>query len=120
MLGVGTGDKDFLYLDFLVLIDIDVNEYTIVARNVLSERDAYLTILEALFLEMLLDIMLGTVNHIRGNLVSRLEANDFLAVFAFRLFHSRVAYARDARLRGEFHVEISLTINDAIGYDLYV
>ena len=82
MFGVSTCNKDLAYLYLFVLVDVDIYQHAVVARNVLTLYDIYFTILEALLFEVLLDIVFSAVDHIGGDLVAGLEADNLFAIFA--------------------------------------
>ena len=117
---VGSGDVYFVHLHLLVLVDVDIHQHAVVARHVLALRDVHLAVFEALLHKVLLDVVLGAVHHVGGDLVAGLKADNLFAVLAFRLFNAGVSYARYAWLCGEFDVQVSFAVDNAVGHNLNV
>jgi len=70
--GVSTSDENLVDLDLFVLVNIDVEEYAVVAYDVLALYDVDLTVLEALLFEVTLDVEFGAVDVVLVNLATRL------------------------------------------------
>ena len=91
-------DIYFVNLDFLFLIDINVNDHLVFVGEVVGLLDIHLGIFEALLFEMFLDNRRGAVYDIGRYLVSFDQAQTHFQVFPFALFDTVIIDLRDTGL----------------------
>ena len=75
-------------LDFLFLVDVDVNDELVRLGGVVALHDVYLGILESFVAEELLDDDFCLVHHIGSELVALYDANLFHHIVLLALFHA--------------------------------
>ena len=118
--GIDTSDVDFVDGDFVALVDIDVHNHAVVGRDIFVLRDVDLDVFVTLLLEILFDAQFGSIDEVGGDLVAGFEGNSGFDFLALRLFKSGESHRRNARLGGEFDVEIDFVSDDAVGENLHV
>ena len=112
-----TCDVNAVNLDFCLFVDVDIYYYLVLARYVIALHNVNLRILVTLLVEIALDEGLYHVRGVRRQLAALLEAYPALQVFSLSLLDAVIAYARDARLGSECHVEVGFVFLDAVDVD---
>ena len=118
--GAITGDVDLVDLDFLLLVDGDVEDEVIGLGHIVALHDGDIGILEALLIEVALDDNLGTVHHVGCDLIALAEVELGLQVILLRLLHTDEVDFREARALGERDVQVSLVAHGLLHGDAHV
>ena len=109
-------DVDAVYLDLLVLIDVDVKEHTVFSRNVIALVDGDLRVFEALLFEVAFDMNLGTVDDVGVDIATHLKSEALFDFLTLRLLHATIIDARHLRQSLQIDVQINLAAHNTVGF----
>ena len=106
-----------LHLGFLV--DVDIQDNLILARDVVALHNFNFGILVAFGVEIFLSQNLGAVNHVRRYLRVLHDAELGLHVLALRLLQADIVDFADARPQGQMYAEVYLRAYNGVGRNLH-
>ena len=110
-------DVDVADLDFLLLVNVDIDDHVVLLVDVVALHDVHLGILESFLVEVSLDDKPCAVHHVGRNLVAADDAYLLLQVVALRLLHAVDVDAGDAWTGGQHNLEIDAVVLDFLGFD---
>ena len=118
--GLVAYDGDFVYFHFLLLVDVDVDDYFVLFIGIISLRNDHFGILEAFVVEVTLNQSLGTVHQVRRNLTALYHADSGFQVAALRFLHAVVAYVGNTGTHGQMDGQPNLVAFNLVSGDFHV
>ena len=103
--------------DLAVLVDVDRNVHIVLFVGMVCTDDVCSSILESLFLKVVLDDYYGPVNGVGAYLIVFGKAYFVLQVLLLCLLYTREGDTGDTGESGEVDVQINLVALDTVGAD---
>ena len=113
-------DGNGVYLDFLLLIDVDIENYLPRIVDVVALEKVDFGVLETLPVVVATDNGLSLVNHVGIDLIALHEANLALEVFAFGFLDAVVVDVSQTGTWRKLNIQIHLVANEFLGTNLDV
>ena len=107
-------DVNLVNLHLLLFVDIDIYYQLVIVCRIIMLDDLYVSILETLVIEILLDDNLSLVYHVRSNLITLDDTHLLVEVIAFALSHTVDVHLRNTRTHGKHNLQIYLIVHDAV------
>ena len=115
-----TLDGDLVHLHLHLLIDGDIKIHLILVGHIVALHDGDLGILVTLVFEILLGKDLGTVDHVRRDLVTFQQAQFLLHVLTLALLQTDIVDIGNTRTDGQVDVQVDLITDERVGRDDYL
>ena len=106
-----------VYLDLILLVDLDINDDAVVAGHVGTLDDPDLGILITLVIIVVLDDLFGTVNDVRSNLVTLENAYLHLDILFLALLDTKNIQLRHTGTLVQRYTYIYIVALDTVGSD---
>ena len=115
-----TLDSDLVYLHLHLLIDGDIEIHLILVGHIVALHDGNLSILVTLVVEILLGKNLGTVDHVRRNLIALQQTQFLLHVLTLALLQSDIVDIGNTRTDRQVDMQVDLITDERVGRDDYL
>ena len=112
-------DIDLVDFDFVVLVDVNVDDHFIGVREVIGEVYLHYRVAETLVGVVFLDDAFGAVDDVLRDLVAFHQLESFFEVLLLTFFHPVVVDFGDSRLLTQVECQISLVPDHFVDRDLH-